>query len=217
MIRDRSGETSRSLNAAVQIPLSPTGNSTYQPTITAYQKAILQKHVPQDSRSSRRRRVESRGNVCNISHLVYHLIGFCRKQVSFEEGKVVLYRLGNKIHATSAYCTHYGASLVKGVLTADGRVVWYAHISPIPVFFNAHVLFRSAHGTEVSRASLNTPFLAHGTLQACFNVCTGDIGGYPCYTLPPSPDLSDHRGRTCPKPNPLLHSPRRGWKNLCDC
>ena len=49
-----------------------------------------------------------------------------RKQVEFEgEGKVLLSRLGDKIHATSAFCTHYGAPLVKGVLTADGRVVWY--------------------------------------------------------------------------------------------
>ena len=54
-----------------------------------------------------------------------------RKQVDFEgDGKVLLSRLGDKIHATSAFCTHYGAPLVKGVLTADGRVVWCAD-SPI--------------------------------------------------------------------------------------
>lgn len=48
-----------------------------------------------------------------------------RKEVTFEgEGKVLLSRLGDKIHATSAFCTHYGAPLAKGVLTADGRVVW---------------------------------------------------------------------------------------------
>ncbi|OJT01779.1 Apoptosis-inducing factor 1 [Trametes pubescens] len=45
------------------------------------------------------------------------------KEVPFEDGKVLLSRLGDKIHATSAFCTHYGAPLVKGVLTADGRVV----------------------------------------------------------------------------------------------
>lgn len=46
------------------------------------------------------------------------------KQVDFEgEGKVLLSRLGDKIHATSAFCTHYGAPLANGVLTADGRVV----------------------------------------------------------------------------------------------
>ncbi|THH19824.1 hypothetical protein EW146_g1420 [Bondarzewia mesenterica] len=45
------------------------------------------------------------------------------KEVEFESGKVLLSRLGDKIHATSAFCTHYGAPLVKGALTADGRIV----------------------------------------------------------------------------------------------
>ncbi|EEB89762.1 hypothetical protein MPER_12108, partial [Moniliophthora perniciosa FA553] len=45
------------------------------------------------------------------------------KEVEFEQGKVLLSRLGDKIYATSAFCTHYGAPLVKGVLTADARVV----------------------------------------------------------------------------------------------
>ncbi|KAF8896201.1 flavoprotein [Infundibulicybe gibba] len=45
------------------------------------------------------------------------------KEVDFEQGKVLLSRLGDKIHATSAFCTHYGAPLAKGVLTSDGRVV----------------------------------------------------------------------------------------------
>ncbi|KAJ7746649.1 hypothetical protein B0H16DRAFT_1556608 [Mycena metata] len=47
------------------------------------------------------------------------------KEVAFGDGdgKVLLSRLGDKIHATSAFCTHYGAPLAKGVLTADGRVV----------------------------------------------------------------------------------------------
>ncbi|KAH7884680.1 hypothetical protein F5I97DRAFT_1891150 [Phlebopus sp. FC_14] len=46
------------------------------------------------------------------------------KEVEFgSDGKVLLCRLGENIHATSAFCTHYGAPLTKGVLTADGRVV----------------------------------------------------------------------------------------------
>ncbi|KAF9561966.1 flavoprotein [Agrocybe pediades] len=45
------------------------------------------------------------------------------KEVSFEDGKVLLSRIGKDIYATSAFCTHYGAPLAKGVLTADGRVV----------------------------------------------------------------------------------------------
>ncbi|KAJ7183165.1 hypothetical protein C8R46DRAFT_1307300 [Mycena filopes] len=45
------------------------------------------------------------------------------KEVAFGDGKVLLSRLGDKVHATSAFCTHYGAPLAKGVLTSDGRVV----------------------------------------------------------------------------------------------
>ncbi|KAG5645532.1 hypothetical protein DXG03_005807 [Asterophora parasitica] len=46
------------------------------------------------------------------------------KEVSFTEGgKVLVSRLGDKYYATSAFCTHYGAPLAKGVLTSDGRVV----------------------------------------------------------------------------------------------
>jgi nitrite reductase/ring-hydroxylating ferredoxin subunit len=49
-----------------------------------------------------------------------------RKEVPFGDGKVLISRLGDKIYATSAFCTHYGAPLAKGVLAADGRVVWCA-------------------------------------------------------------------------------------------
>ncbi|KAL0954670.1 hypothetical protein HGRIS_003621 [Hohenbuehelia grisea] len=45
------------------------------------------------------------------------------KQVPFEDGQVLLARTGDKVHATSAYCTHYGAPLAKGVFTSDGRIV----------------------------------------------------------------------------------------------
>ncbi|KAK7032856.1 hypothetical protein R3P38DRAFT_2919316 [Favolaschia claudopus] len=45
------------------------------------------------------------------------------KEVAFGDGKVLLSRLGDQVHATSAFCTHYGAPLAKGVLTSDGRVV----------------------------------------------------------------------------------------------
>ncbi len=54
---------------------------------------------------------------CGLTHCF-------RKEVDFDQGKVLLSRLGDKIHATSAYCTHYGAPLAKGVLTYDGRVTW---------------------------------------------------------------------------------------------
>jgi nitrite reductase/ring-hydroxylating ferredoxin subunit len=39
-----------------------------------------------------------------------------------EEGKVLLVNVGGKITALGNKCTHYGAPLVKGVLTGDGRL-----------------------------------------------------------------------------------------------
>jgi nitrite reductase/ring-hydroxylating ferredoxin subunit len=45
------------------------------------------------------------------------------KQVPFANGQVLLSRIDNQIHATSAYCTHYGAPLAKGVLSSGGRIV----------------------------------------------------------------------------------------------
>jgi len=61
-----------------------------------------------------------------MRHLRFSKAAFSRfrKEVEFESGKVLLSRLGNKIHATSAWCTHAGASLSQGILAADGRVVW---------------------------------------------------------------------------------------------
>lgn len=39
-----------------------------------------------------------------------------------EEGKVLLCNVGGKITAIGNKCTHYGAPLIKGVLTGDGRI-----------------------------------------------------------------------------------------------
>lgn len=39
-----------------------------------------------------------------------------------EGGKVLLLKVQDKVHATSPNCTHYGAPLVKGVLTPEGRL-----------------------------------------------------------------------------------------------
>lgn len=36
-----------------------------------------------------------------------------------EEGKVLLLKTDGKIHAISPKCTHYGAPLVKGILSGD--------------------------------------------------------------------------------------------------
>ncbi|OAK97754.1 hypothetical protein IQ06DRAFT_296062 [Phaeosphaeriaceae sp. SRC1lsM3a] len=39
-----------------------------------------------------------------------------------EGGKVLLLKVQDKVHATSANCTHYGAPLSKGILTPEGRL-----------------------------------------------------------------------------------------------
>ncbi|KAL7419530.1 Apoptosis-inducing factor 1 [Cryptotrichosporon argae] len=45
------------------------------------------------------------------------------KAVDFEGGKVLLSKIKGEVYATSAFCTHYGAPLEKGVISHDGRVV----------------------------------------------------------------------------------------------
>jgi nitrite reductase/ring-hydroxylating ferredoxin subunit len=66
--------------------------------------------------------------------LVPHTHPICRKEVDFGNGKVLLSKIGDKVHATSAYCTHYGAPLAKGVLVADGRVVWCVDPIALPIY-----------------------------------------------------------------------------------
>lgn len=39
-----------------------------------------------------------------------------------EGGKVLLLKIQDQVHATSANCTHFGAPLAKGVLTPEGRL-----------------------------------------------------------------------------------------------
>ena len=44
-----------------------------------------------------------------------------------EGGKVLLVKLGDKTHAMSSNCTHYGAPLKNGVLTPEGRLTCAWH------------------------------------------------------------------------------------------
>ncbi|KAI9885118.1 MAG: hypothetical protein M1823_003087 [Watsoniomyces obsoletus] len=44
-----------------------------------------------------------------------------------EKGKVLLVKIDDKVHALSSNCTHYGAPLIKGVLTPDGRLTCAWH------------------------------------------------------------------------------------------
>ncbi|KAI0926250.1 hypothetical protein AcW1_008468 [Taiwanofungus camphoratus] len=104
------------------------------------------------------------------------------KQVDFEgEGKVLLSRLGDKVHATSAFCTHYGAPLAKGVLTADGRVVcpWHGACfsvstgdiedAPAPAAihsFKAHVSGGKIHVTADPSSTVKSNFSRQPKLLA---------------------------------------------------
>jgi Rieske [2Fe-2S] domain len=105
--------------------------------------------------------------------LLFPINTFFRKEVSFEKGSVLLSRLGDKIHATSAFCTHYGAPLAKGVLSSDGRVFWCV-VSALDIDNNPILSGLVAHGTEVSFELSLGPLVLPSS--ACFNVCTGDIG-----------------------------------------
>ena len=58
-----------------------------------------------------------------------------------ENGKVLLAKVGEKIHAMSANCTHYGAPLKLGVLTPAGRLTcaWHGGILPAERYHHAAI------------------------------------------------------------------------------
>ncbi|KAI9848289.1 MAG: hypothetical protein M1837_000553 [Sclerophora amabilis] len=79
-----------------------------------------------------------------------------------EGGKVLLVKQGDTTHAMSSNCTHYGAPLVKGVVSGDGRITcpW--------------------HGGNRSRSSVSTSaFVDLRSSAACFNISTGDVEDAP--------------------------------------
>ncbi len=49
-----------------------------------------------------------------------------------ENGKVLLVKANDEVHALSANCTHYGAPLKLGVVTGDGRLTCAWHGGMIP-------------------------------------------------------------------------------------
>lgn len=54
-----------------------------------------------------------------------------------EGGKVLLVKVGNKTHAMSPNCTHYGAPLKNGVVTPDGRLTCPWHGGQTQVTFSS--------------------------------------------------------------------------------
>lgn len=79
-----------------------------------------------------------------------------------EGAKVLLLKVGDQIHALGSKCTHYGAPLVKGVVTPDGRLTcpWHGGI-------------HSYLGQLFRRFSLIC------VCSACFAVATGDVEDSP--------------------------------------
>lgn len=63
-----------------------------------------------------------------------------------ENGKVLLVKVNDRISATSANCTHYGAPLVKGVLTGEGRLTCPWHGGNDLVIFT--IMLASADNTS---------------------------------------------------------------------
>ncbi|KZT29687.1 hypothetical protein NEOLEDRAFT_1153617 [Neolentinus lepideus HHB14362 ss-1] len=128
------------------------------------------------------------------------------KEVDFEKGKVLLSRIGDNVFATSAFCTHYGAPLAKGVLTADGRVVcpWHGACfnvrtgdiedAPAPDAihaFNTHLsdgkIFVTADPARVTPAAKSRPpkllasgfeGIAGGTAKHGVLIVGGGSGGF---------------------------------------
>jgi nitrite reductase/ring-hydroxylating ferredoxin subunit len=57
-----------------------------------------------------------------------------------EGGKVLLVKVGDKTHALSPNCTHYGAPLKNGVVTPDGRLTCPWHGGQTLVSFARGIL-----------------------------------------------------------------------------
>ena len=56
-----------------------------------------------------------------------------------EDGKVLLIKLEDKVHALSPRCTHYGAPLKNGVVTGDGRLTCPWHGGEFLFVWNSFV------------------------------------------------------------------------------
>ena len=81
----------------------------------------------------------------NNSHLSYTWFTGVRKDVDFESGKVLLSNIGGKIHATSAFCSHYGAPLSSNVHSCPKHLASLTMFIPQRVFLSLPV---ASHGTS---------------------------------------------------------------------
>ena len=81
-----------------------------------------------------------------------------------EGAKVLLVKVDDEVHVLSSKCTHYGAPLVKGVVTPDGRLTCPWH---------GGILFPLAKSVD------NWLGLIRSVPVACFLVNTGDVEDSP--------------------------------------
>jgi nitrite reductase/ring-hydroxylating ferredoxin subunit len=98
-----------------------------------------------------------------------------------EEGKVLLCNVGGKTTALGSKCTHYGAPLVKGVLTGGEHVL--LSCPPADLCFSTRTMLTTLDGR------ITCPW--HG---ACFNAKNGDIENAPAIDALPSFELSEKNG-----------------------
>jgi nitrite reductase/ring-hydroxylating ferredoxin subunit len=71
-----------------------------------------------------------------------------------EGGKVLLLKVQDKVHATSANCTHFGAPLAKGVLTPEGRLTcpWHGGMT---AFYMRKVLTDRSQLASLSQRAMS--------------------------------------------------------------
>jgi nitrite reductase/ring-hydroxylating ferredoxin subunit len=98
-----------------------------------------------------------------------------------EEGKVLLCNVGGKTTALGSKCTHYGAPLVKGVLTGGEHVL--LSCPPADLCLSTRTMLTTLDGR------ITCPW--HG---ACFNAKNGDIENAPAIDALPSFELSEKNG-----------------------
>lgn len=101
-----------------------------------------------------------------------------------EEGKVLLVKLDDKVHALSPKCTHYGAPLKNGVVTSDGRITcpWHGGMF-INNFFSQYADVQGPRKGIPYQQPWKPDFEVSQTMKltliACFSVSTGDVEDAP--------------------------------------
>lgn len=89
-----------------------------------------------------------------------------------DRGKVLLVNAGGKVQALGSNCTHYGAPLVKGVLTTSGRLTcpWHGGRYLLPlILLNLHMTDMPQLVSTPRPVTLKTPLLLMLSLSSKFS------------------------------------------------